>query len=227
MCPCFQRKKNVPPFFFQKKWTPATKRKENSFRQPWRHPDVSCHSSDPPHLTTNVSPWQLRLSLCVLYDCGNTGPNVTHTCNTIGYIPRLCLLPGSCSSEWLYLFLISSCMCVCPCLLCVCVCVCLCVPSVCVWRYFFFLVLVHTRVKRTRTLTPDYYKSRKRELKAGYTRTDVPKVCLLWMFLEVFFFFFVFLRFQNRALWRMLKNKWGVTSSKKVWVLMLKIKIPC
>ena len=48
-------------FFPQKKWTPSIKKnKKNSSRHPWRQSDVSCHTSAPPHLTTDVSPWQLN-----------------------------------------------------------------------------------------------------------------------------------------------------------------------
>jgi hypothetical protein len=48
-------------YFFPKKMDSRHKKnKKNSSRQPWRQPDVSCHTSAPPHLTTDVSPWQLR-----------------------------------------------------------------------------------------------------------------------------------------------------------------------
>ena len=48
------------PIFFPKKMDSRHKKnKKNSSRQPWRQPDVSCHTSAPPHLTTDVSPRQL------------------------------------------------------------------------------------------------------------------------------------------------------------------------
>ncbi len=46
-------------FFHEKMDSRHKKNKKNSSRQPWRQPDVSCHTSAPPHLTTDVSPWQL------------------------------------------------------------------------------------------------------------------------------------------------------------------------
>jgi hypothetical protein len=56
----FSEKKSFFFYFFPKKWTLVIKKiKKNSSRQPWRQPDVSCHTSAPPHLTTDVSPWQL------------------------------------------------------------------------------------------------------------------------------------------------------------------------
>ena len=58
--PCFQRTKGFFFYFFPKKMDSRHKKiKKNSSRQPWRQPDVSCHTSAPPHLTTDVSPWQL------------------------------------------------------------------------------------------------------------------------------------------------------------------------
>ena len=48
-------------FFSKKNGLPPLKKK--SSRQPWRQPDVSCHTSAPPHLTTDVSPWQLSVQV--------------------------------------------------------------------------------------------------------------------------------------------------------------------
>ena len=58
----FSEKKFFLLFFSKKMDSRHKKNKKNSSRQPWRQPDVSCHTSAPPHLTTDVSPWQLSWS---------------------------------------------------------------------------------------------------------------------------------------------------------------------
>ncbi len=62
--------------FFSKK-NELSPLKKNSSRQPWRQPDVSCHTSAPPHLRTDVSPRQLSMISWVHSDSGRWQPDLS------------------------------------------------------------------------------------------------------------------------------------------------------